>query len=38
MVKVQLKNVNLVFNTLNEDIKKLNKKFDDLLNVTNINK
>ena len=38
IVKVQLKNVNLVFNTLNEDIKKLNKKFDDLLNVTNINK
>ena len=38
MVKVQLKNMNPVFNTLNEDIKKLNKKFDDLLNVTKINK
>ena len=38
MVKVQLKNMNPVFNTLNEDIKKLNKKFDDLLNITNINK
>ena len=30
--------MNLVFNTLNEDINKLNKKFDDLLNATNINK
>jgi len=37
-VKDQLKNMNLVFNTLNEDINKLNKKFDDLLNATNINK
>jgi surface protein len=37
-VKFQLKNMNPVFNDVNEDIKKLNKKFDDLLNVTNINK
>ena len=37
-VKFQLKNFNLVFNSLNEDINKLNKKFDDLLNATNINK
>jgi len=37
-VNVQLKNVNLIFNNLNEDIKKLDKKFDDLFNATNINK
>jgi surface protein len=37
VVNVQLKNVNLIFNTLNEDIKKLTKKFDDLLNVKEIN-
>jgi len=37
-VNVQLKNVNLIFNNLNEDIKKLDKKFDDLLNVKDINK
>ena len=37
VVNIQLKNVNLIFNTLNEDIKKLNKKFDDLLNVKEIN-
>ena len=38
IVNIQLKNVNLIFNNLNEDIKKLNKKYDDLLNVNNINK
>ena len=38
VVNVQLKNVNLIFNTLNEDIKKLTKKFDDLLNVKDIKK
>ena len=37
VVNVQLKNVNLIFNNLNEDIKKLTKKFDDLLNVKEIN-
>ena len=37
-INVQLKNVNLIFNTLSEDIKKLNRKFDDLINVNNINK
>ena len=37
-VKFQLKNMNLLFNNVNKDIKKLNKKIDDLLNVTNINK
>ena len=38
VVNIQLKNVNLIFNTLNEDIKKLTKKFDDLLNVKDIKK
>ena len=38
VVNVQLKNVNLIFNNLNEDIKKLTKKFDDLLNVKDIKK
>ena len=33
LVNVQLKSVNFIFNTLNEEIKKFNKKFDDLLNV-----
>jgi len=37
-IKFQLKNMNVLFNNVNEDIKKLNKKFDDLLNATNINK
>ena len=37
-VNVQLKNVNLIFNNLNEDIKKLDKKFDDLFNIKDINK
>ena len=37
-VKFQLKNVNFLFNNLNENLTKLNKKFDDLLNVTNITK
>ena len=37
-VNVQLKNVNLIFNNLNEDIKKLNTKFDDLFNIKDINK
>ena len=36
-MKDQLKNMNLVFNTLNEDINKLNKKFDDLFNIKDIN-
>ena len=38
IVNIQLKNVNVIFNNLNEDIKKLNNKFDDLLNVKYINK
>ena len=38
VVNIQLKNVNLIFNTLNEDLIKLNKKFDDLLNVKDIKK
>ena len=38
VVNIQLKTVNLVFNNLNEDIKKLNRKFDDLLNVKDIKK
>ena len=36
----QLKNINLILNTLNEDIKKLNEKFNNLLNnneIKNIN-
>ena len=37
-VKFQLKNVYFLFNNLNENLTNLNKKFDDLLNVTNINK
>ena len=36
VVNIQLKNVNIIFNTLSEDIKKLNKKIDDLLNVKDI--
>ena len=31
-MKIQLKNVNLVLNTLNEDIKKINDKLNNLLN------
>ena len=38
IVNIQLKNVNIIFNNLNEDIKKLNEKFNDLFNVNNINK
>ena len=38
IVNIQLKNVNVIFNNLNEDIKKLNEKFNDLFNVNNINK
>ena len=36
-INIQLKNVNLIFNNLNEDIKKLTKNFDDLLNVKDMN-
>jgi hypothetical protein len=37
IVNIQLKNVNIIFNNLNEDIKKLNEKFNDLFIVNNIN-
>ena len=37
-VKVLLKNVNGIFNNMNDDIKKLNQKVDDLLNIHDINK
>ena len=37
-VKFQLKNINLVFNILNKDLKELNKKVDDLLNFTIVKK
>ena len=37
-VKVLLKNVNGIFNNMNDDIKKLNQKVDDLVNVHDINK
>ena len=36
-VKVLLKNVNGIFNNMNDDIKKLNQKVDDLVNVHNAN-
>ena len=32
-VKVLLKNVNGIFNNMNDDIKKLNQKVDDLVNI-----
>jgi len=38
VINIQLKNVNLIFNTLNEDLIKLNNKFDDLLNFEDIKK
>jgi len=31
-ISIQLKNINLVINTLNDDIKKINEKMNDLLN------
>ena len=37
-INVQLKTVNLIFNTLNEEVKKLNEKFDELLNLNNTKK
>ena len=37
-VKFQLKNINLIFNILNKDLKELNKKVDDLLNFTIVKK
>ena len=36
-VKVLLKNINGIFNSMNDDIQKLNQKVDDLLNIHNIN-
>ena len=36
-VKVLLKNINMLFNNMNEDIKKINQKVDGLLNVHDIN-
>ena len=35
-VKVLLKNVNGIFNNMNDDIKKLNQKVDDLVNIKNL--
>jgi len=34
-VNIQLKNVNMVINTLNKDIKKINEKLDNLINNKN---
>ena len=34
-VNIQLKNVNIVLNSLNEDIKKINDKLNNLLNINN---
>ena len=35
LVNLQLKNVNIVLNTLNEDIKKINDKLNNLININN---
>ena len=35
LVNIQLKNVNIVLNTLNEDIIKINDKLNNLININN---